>query len=297
MVRKLFWVISSVMRNPVNRGMRLSAFLRFIRWQVGSWLVPGEVLVPWVNGSRIIAGFMMSGSAGCAYSGLHEFEEMAFVLHFLRKADLFLDVGANVGVFTVLAGSAIGTHCIAVEPGDEAFGHLLDNIALNGMGDRVKSKKVCVSNEDSTCLFNASPESTLSHIAVSGDEGNTHSIECLRIDSILKGQCPVMVKIDVEGYERQALEGASAALGNKELKAVLLEIDSHSERYEVSPDEIHSIMIEYGFCSYTYDPFSRCLSPLESYSSGSNTLYLRDVNFVTDRVVSSSSYLVFGKEI
>jgi hypothetical protein len=36
-------------------------------------------------------------ATGNLYVGLHEFEEMAFLLHFLRRGDLFADVGANVG--------------------------------------------------------------------------------------------------------------------------------------------------------------------------------------------------------
>jgi hypothetical protein len=55
----------------------------------------------------------MTGATGNLYVGLHEFEEMAFLLHFLRPGDLFADVGANVGSYTILAAVAVerGTHC------------------------------------------------------------------------------------------------------------------------------------------------------------------------------------------
>ena len=46
----------------------------------------------------------MTGATGNVYCGLHEFEDMALVLHALRPRDLFVDVGANVGSYTVLGG-------------------------------------------------------------------------------------------------------------------------------------------------------------------------------------------------
>jgi len=290
-------VLRLVLSNPLNRRNRIAALIRFFKWQFGSLLVSGKVLIPWINGSRIFAGFMMSGSAGCAYSGLHEFEEMAFVLHCLRKDDLFMDVGANVGVFTVLAGSAIGASCVSVEPSDESYSHLQDNIVVNGMQDRVQSIKACISNEDAVCRFSTSAESTLSHIASSNEEENTSEIDTRRIDTILDGRIPTILKVDVEGYEKQAIEGATKTFADEGLKAVLLEIGSHSLRYEVQPVEIHNMMLEHGFHSYTYEPYSRTLMRLDSFASGDNTLYLRDVDFVLNRLRDGSSFSVFGQKL
>lgn len=45
----------------------------------------------------------MRGATGNVYVGLHEFESMGFVLHVLRSSSAFIDVGANVGAYTVLA--------------------------------------------------------------------------------------------------------------------------------------------------------------------------------------------------
>ena len=61
------------------------------------------------------------GATGNLYVGLHEFEEMAFLLHFLRRGDLFADVDANVGSYTILAAVAVGTEAIAFEAGKSAL--------------------------------------------------------------------------------------------------------------------------------------------------------------------------------
>ncbi len=74
----------------------------------------------------------MNGATGNFYTGLHEFEDMSFVLHALRSTDVFVDVGANIGSYTVLAAAVVGAQCIAFEPILETYGHLLQNVNLDG---------------------------------------------------------------------------------------------------------------------------------------------------------------------
>ena len=63
----------------------------------------GESLFRWIGGQRLAFQRGMTGATGNFYVGLHEFADMMLPLHFLREGDLFLDIGANVGSYTVLA--------------------------------------------------------------------------------------------------------------------------------------------------------------------------------------------------
>ena len=72
----------------------------------------------------------MTGITGNWYCGLHEFHEMAFVLHFLRKNDTFIDVGANVGSYTILA-AVTGSNVISIEPIPSTFNYLKNNVSIN----------------------------------------------------------------------------------------------------------------------------------------------------------------------
>ncbi|WP_295433058.1 hypothetical protein [uncultured Thiodictyon sp.] len=49
------------------------------------------------------------------YCGLHEFEDLAVALRFLQPRDLFIDIGPNVGSYSIL-GAAAGARCFAIEP-------------------------------------------------------------------------------------------------------------------------------------------------------------------------------------
>lgn len=92
--------------HPLNAYGRWAALGRFARWQAASRLLAGPIALPFVEETRLFASKGMTGATGNWYCGLHEYAEMAFVLHFLRDSDLFVDVGANVGSYTVLVGGA-----------------------------------------------------------------------------------------------------------------------------------------------------------------------------------------------
>lgn len=79
--------------------------MRILRWQLGSRLLGSRVVVPFVDGSWLLVGTGMHGATGNVYVGLMEFEDMAFVLHLVCEGDEFLDVGANMGVYSILAAT------------------------------------------------------------------------------------------------------------------------------------------------------------------------------------------------
>lgn len=98
-----------ILDHPLNHDRKWAAFLRWLRWQLGSRLLPGAVLVPFVEDVALLVKPGMTGATGNVYCGLHEFEDMALVLHALRPDDLFVDIGANIGSYAMLGGG--GSRC------------------------------------------------------------------------------------------------------------------------------------------------------------------------------------------
>ncbi len=56
---------------------------RWLRWQIGSPLLPYPVEVAWVEKSRLVMERGMTGATGNFYCGLHEFPDMALLLHYM----------------------------------------------------------------------------------------------------------------------------------------------------------------------------------------------------------------------
>lgn len=97
------------------------------------------------------------------------------------------------------------------------------------------------------------------------------------------------MKIDVEGFEYPVLKGCPKTLTNPILKAVIIELNGSGIRYGFQDNAIHGHLVEAGMSPYTYLPLERRLVPSESYNRVGNTIYIRDLQFVEDRVKNQRS--------
>lgn len=293
-------ILRGITGHPCNRRARFKAILGFIGWQFGSRLVPGPVLIDFVNNSKLLVGRGMTGATGNLYNGLHEFEDMGFLLHLLRNDDLFVDVGANIGSYTILASGAVGARTIAFEPIPSTFDWLKRNVAVNGVTERVKLYNMGVGREKGRVLFTANHDTT-NHVIVSAS--NDAPVDNIRVDidtldQFLDDTSPTLVKIDVEGFEAEVLAGAHRILGSHATHAVIMEINGSGVRYGWNDEHLLNKMKEYGFGTYRYDPFKRKLVSLEGNSSGTgNTLFVRNVELVANRLASATPFVVRGQRI
>ena len=145
-MKTVFATFQFIVNHPLNRENKFDALRRWLGWQIGSRLVSGPVAVPFVNGARLLVSPGMTGATGNIYCGLHEFESMAFALHLLRPDNLFLDVGANIGSYSILAAS-LGARCLAFEPVPTAYEHLLENINLNRFGNLIDARNIAIGDK------------------------------------------------------------------------------------------------------------------------------------------------------
>jgi FkbM family methyltransferase len=140
----------------------------------------------------MLAARGLHGATGNLYVGLHEPEETGFVLHLLRPGDVFCDVGANVGSYTVLAMSR-GATVHAFEPGPRAMNWLRQNIELNTESGRAHAHLIALSDNCGTALF-VSTKDTENRLSADGDA----TVRVTTMDKALEGQRPVLIKVDVE---------------------------------------------------------------------------------------------------
>ena len=203
-------IIKTIVTHPLSRKNKALSILNFLRWQMVSRLVrEGEgVINNWVNGSKLIAYTGETGATGNIYLGLHEFPDMGFLLHTLRDKDFFIDIGANIGSYTVLASSAIGAKTVCFEPVPSTYKRLMDNIKINNIGNKVESFNLALGNSTGEMYF-SSDQNCMNHI-IAHNENNSNKItvNVSTLDKELKRD-PFLIKIDVEGYELPVLEGGT----------------------------------------------------------------------------------------
>jgi FkbM family methyltransferase len=288
-----------IMRHPLNRNRKAVAIKRFIMWQIGSRLVPGPVVLNFANDAKLLAAPGMTGATGNIYAGLHEFEEMAFVLHYLRGADLFVDVGANIGSYTVLASAGAGARSIAFEPLPETFRHLVRNICLNDVRASVQAHNMGIGREPGILRFTRRLD-TVNHVASGAEIDSTDTVEVkvATLDSMLVDEHPSLIKIDVEGFEANVVAGARETLAGAGLDAVIMELNGSGRRYGFEDNDVHRQMLDLGFDSFVYAPFERRLHSLHGKLSGNgNTLYVKNVDAVAERLALSAAFSVNGMRI
>jgi FkbM family methyltransferase len=273
-----------IAQHPLSSRRPLSAYWRYARWQVESRL-RDEVIFDWIGGAKLVARNGMTGATGNIYCGLHEFMDMAFLLHLLRAGDLFVDVGANIGSYTVLASAVCGARSIAIEPDPSTIQSLRKNVEANNSGDRVTVIETAVGATAGTARFTVGQDTT-NRVATDADLA-TREVKIRALDDILGNEDPVLIKMDVEGYEPQVVAGASATLVKPSLVAVIT---------ESADPTIRLVMKNCGFVRATYWPFERSIvahSLSSNDTSSHNALFVRP-DQVRERLKTATHRQVTG---
>lgn len=289
-------VLRFVLSHPMNRGRPLSALARVARWQLASRLAGGALTVEWVAGARLRVRRGDTGLTGNLYTGLHEFPDMGFLLHALRETDLFIDVGANAGAYTVLACAARGARGRAFEPIPSTFARLAENIQINELTARVEASNIGLADVPGEILFTSAGD-TINHALAPG-ESDPHAVRVAvsTLDASVVLDRPTLMKIDVEGFETPVLAGAQATLANPLLYAIIMELNGSGARYGHDEGRIITNLAGHGFRMWSYAPFVRELLPLGDKNQDSgNTIFIRDEALVRERLDTAAKVHLLGR--
>jgi FkbM family methyltransferase len=295
---RMIRILSGIARHPLNRRRPIAALGRFFAWQFGTRLLGAPVAVPFVGATRLLVRRGMAGASGNVYYGLQEFEDMAFVVHALRPGDVFVDVGANVGAYTILAAGVSGANCVALEPVPRTFGSLLDNVRLNDLMSRVVCRNVAAGSAEGTLAFTADLDALNHAVAQNESSKSVLNVPVTTLDTILRETLPTLIKIDVEGFETRVIEGAEQTLRRPSLLAVLMELNGSGTRYGFSEGLLHERMLSLGFAAAAYDPVARLLSKRQlNAKRDGNLLYIRRWSDVESRLTTAARVQVRGASL
>jgi FkbM family methyltransferase len=281
--------------HPLTRKQLTRTWLRFLHWQLRARLAAGPLRVQWLQGLSVVVAHGEAGMTGNIYCGLLEYEHMAFVLHYLRPVDLFVDVGANSGAYSLLASGICRSRSVAFEPVPATFERLCRNLRINNLESLVDARPAGVGARSGRLAF-SSGEDSMNHVDTSASGSSTH-IEVVDLDHAIvpPRDGSVVLKIDVEGYEGFVLAGAKSLLADTGTTAVVLEMNGSGSSYGFSNLDLHGTMVAHGFQAYSYNPDTRLLESMavEEERSG-NVLYARDPVAVQARTRSANAFLVLG---
>lgn len=295
---KYYRSLKYIATHPLNSSAKPTAFVRYLRWQIGSRLALGPTVIRFVNDSHLVISHGMLGATQNIYTGLHAFEDCGLLLHLLRPSDLCVDIGANVGVYTILSSAAIGAHTIAIEPIPSTYEKLRTNIRYNDVADRAITYNIGLGSENSTLVFTSNRDAGNRVVSEETSGGETIRVPVRTLDDVLGEATPTLVKIDVEGWESHVLAGAETTLKKSSLLCFIIEMDGGTESFNPNELAVHQVMTRNEFRPYAYEPLTRKLSPLASKNVGAaNTIYLRDLEKVQERLSTALPFTVNGHRI
>lgn len=173
----------------------------------------------------------------------------------LAEGHCFVDVGANCGVFSLLAAQQVGPSGLVVsfEPCFATFAKLVRNIGLNSAGNVLPFNMAVATLTRPDLLDRGSRGHSGRYAIATGPVNDSEMITSLSIKDfpgLLKviGERPIMVKIDVEGFEHSVLQGLQPILEHPNTNEVVVEIDDRNlARYGVTSAAVYSLLESHGF--------------------------------------------------
>lgn len=204
---------------------------------------------------------------------------------FLRPGDIAIDVGANIGHFTVAMGNAVGRNgrVISMEPNPHVHRRLQENVRLNRLRNIVCGRVAMCRHDGAIARFFV-PRRASGEGALSAKPTYAHfeefdvicrSGEQLLSELSLLGQPLALMKIDVEGYEADVLEGFGATL--PQFGCIMFEYDLGTFRAAGRrPEEVLDVLGRYGYRVYSCDPDTREARPPRPDLAGADLVAVRD---------------------
>ena len=182
-----------------------------------------------------------SVSEKCYVIGFYDYDGMNFIRKFCGKGDVFYDIGANVGPFSLLAHYG-GAEVFAFDGAPSTIKRLRNNFVINGIR---ASNAIHAAVTDCTGIvdFNDTEGSSTNKV---GKFLNSVKVPAIKIDDFVRNsRPPTFIKIDTEGHEYQVILGLQETLKSGRVKYLSFEANGLLNSQDL--DNVYRILIASGY--------------------------------------------------
>ncbi|WP_034161005.1 FkbM family methyltransferase [Sphingomonas sp. ERG5] len=195
----------------------------------------------------LLPGDIISGHI--AFKGEYEAELSNRIAALAKGGGLFVDIGANMGYFSLLwAAARADNRVIAFEASPNVFKRLAGNVAANGMGDRIDAHAKAALDQTGEITFAVGPDEQTGWggLAVEGSKGLT--VPAVRLDDIVGDRRVAVMKIDVEGADSLVLRGCERLLREKLIDCIFYESNrARMTELGVNNDDAEQFLASVGY--------------------------------------------------
>jgi FkbM family methyltransferase len=174
---------------------------------------------------------------------------VAWIERSLGAGDVFYDIGANIGVYALIAAARLSSRgrVVAIEPAYANYTELCENIVLNAFQDVVLPLPVVLAERHRLGVLNYStldPGAALHELDGDREAAYRQPVLTYALDELIEWfelPVPTLIKLDVDGGESAVLAGSARTLARTELRSVLIEVD------DAQTDSVLTTMSDAGF--------------------------------------------------
>ena len=187
--------------------------------------------------------------------GMYEPELTEYFRRTLTAGETFIDIGANEGYFSVLAGSLVGSEgrVMAVEPQQRLQERLQANFAANQLRNG-QILPLAISDHAGSSIIHLTPDMNTGATGLSRVtkyDCETQSVELIPLSELLsrvKVEIVDTMKMDIEGFEYEAILGAREVFQKHRIRRLAVELHPHLIRGRgLDPAEISEFLIDQGY--------------------------------------------------
>ena len=226
-----------------------------------------------------------------------ELTELRFIEAYLNRGDIFVDVGANIGLFTLLAAEIVDgpgqVHCF--EPSSRTFSRLTENVTRNGFKN-VHTNQCAVSNGAGELELYVSTDGhdAWNSLAgqLAGSEGSTEVVSVTTLDEYCQRRrfTPTIMKIDVEGWEKNVILGGPEVFGSIKAPDLLVEFtEANCVAAGTSGKDLFNTIAQQGYSLFHLgEDFNLSAATAEDDFGYKNLLATKDLRRVRQRLADSN---------
>ena len=186
--------------------------------------------------------------------GIYEKLETELIKNSLKPGMVFVDIGANLGYYTLIASKLVGEQgkVYAIEPDDKNFQLLSKNVSLNNLKNVQLIKKALSEQPGEQKLYKDKENYGRHSLAGSNVPvlDTVFTVETDTLDNVLNGVAPSVMKMDVQGAEGLVMKGASKTLKKSPQRMTVEFWPTGLKNMGTDPMELLNIFSNEGFCYY-----------------------------------------------
>lgn len=222
-----------------------------------------------------------------------EREEIRFVKKFLKNGGVFIDIGANIGLFSLYAAYNLKKkgHVYAFEPTEKIFERLIENITLNEI-DNVSSIKKAISNSSGKATLNTSLDGydawNSLGVPTSGASFSSEVVDTITLDEFvsqekISAKDISLIKIDVEGWEIPVIEGGRKLFSGPDAPVLMVEFTEENARAAgFNCQDLYSIVESLGYLWYKFENNKLIRATIKPYFHYENLIATKNPKHLLD---------------